>query len=80
MTQMKFSRCSDTEMVMRFRPDNTDGYDASELAELNAAWEWMLEDPNTYTDSVLDQWSATLMDEYDAGKRGDELIAWVYAP
>ena len=72
-------------MADKFRADNTDGYNAAELAELNTAWariasaapdpddDWAIQD-------MLDNWSETLLTEYDAGKRGEDLVAWFYAP
>jgi len=71
-------------MADQFRADNTDGYSADELAELNAAWtriasaapdpgiDWAIRD-------MLDNWSDTLLAEYDSGKRGEDLVAWFYA-
>jgi hypothetical protein len=74
--------------MTRFRQDNTQGYGDAELGELNAAWNritshggYALEDSDLIHDkSMLDHWSETLLSEYDAGKRGDALVEWFYAP
>jgi hypothetical protein len=65
----------------RFRSDNTEGYNADDLAALNAAWERInRHGGNTLAedDPLLDHWAETLLAEYDAGKRGDALVAWFY--
>jgi hypothetical protein len=68
----------------RFRGDNTEGYDASELAELNAAWRQITSHGvDTGSDdlaiqSMLDHWEAELLSTYDAGNRGEDLVAWFY--
>ena len=75
-------------MTAQFHEDNTDGYSVDELAELNAAWAritshgaYALDDPDDLTSrSMLDNWAETLLAEYDAGKRGEALTAWFYAP
>jgi hypothetical protein len=73
--------------MAKFRDDNTEGYDAGELVELNAAWERIMshgapaeDDDDMAVRSMLDHWSETLLAEYDAGKRGGNLVAWFYAP
>lgn len=70
----------------RFRMDNTEGYSADDLAALNAAWRQITSHgaPAEDTDdigeaSMLDHWSERLLAEYDAGKRGERLVAWFYA-
>ncbi len=69
-----------------YRQDNTEGYAEAELAELNAAWGQItshgvtVDDDDMATESMLGNWSETLLAEYDAGKRGDALVAWFYAP
>jgi len=72
--------------MTRFRQDNTQGYDAADLTELNSAWEqitshggYALEDGDDASKSMLDNWSETLLSEYDSGKRGESLVAWFYA-
>jgi hypothetical protein len=72
-------------MADQFRDDNTDGYSADELAELNAAWARISRaapdpDGDWAIESMLDNWSETLLAEYDSGKRGEDLVAWFYAP
>jgi hypothetical protein len=64
-----------------FRPDNTEGYDAADLAALNLAWAqitshgaYALDDD----DVMLDNWAETLLAEYDAGKRAGDLTDWFY--
>ncbi len=73
--------------MKRFREDNTQGYDAAELADLNTAWEQITshgapsdDDDDIAVKSMLNNWSETLLSEYDAGKRGAGLTAWFYAP
>ncbi len=72
--------------MKHYRQDNTEGYDQAELAELNAAWSQitshgvMVGADDIATRSMLDNWSETLLAEYAAGKRGDDLVAWFYAP
>jgi hypothetical protein len=70
--------------MTQFRDDNTNGYDAAELAELNAAWTRIashgapLDSDDIAVRSMLDNWSETLLAEYAAGKRGADLTAWFY--
>jgi hypothetical protein len=70
----------------RFRTDNTDGYDERELAELNAAWQKITShgapderDDDPDIQSMFEHWQAELLASYDAGKRGEALVAWFYA-
>jgi hypothetical protein len=68
----------------KFRDDNTEGYSAKELAELNAAWNELIaeaatcDSPPLDVDMLGDYWSETLLHQYDNGKRGNELLAWFY--
>jgi hypothetical protein len=68
----------------RFRADNTEGYNEQELDELNAAWRQIashgvVEDADDLAvQSMLDHWESELLVNYDAGKRGDALVAWFY--
>jgi hypothetical protein len=66
---------------MRFRPDNTSGYDAADLRALNAAWDWIAGssygvDLDPQGIFQLDRWAEILLTEYDDGKRGHELVKW----
>jgi len=72
------------EAMAYFRTDNTEGYDEADLAALNAAWESLGvsvldEDDAIDTKTMLDHIAARLLAEYDAGKRGDALVAFYYA-
>lgn len=69
--------------MMRFRPDNTEGYDTADLVRLNHAWETLDppdEDGDVGLHEQLDFVSACLLDSYDLGNRGDDLVAFFYAP
>lgn len=69
---------------LRFRDDNTEGYTATDLAALNAAFatimgdsEWCTED-DAYK-SWQDHVAETLLSRYDAGERGDSLlVGWTH--
>lgn len=69
--------------MMRFRPDNTEGYDAADLVRLNHAWETLDppdEDGDVGLKSQLDHVAECLLASYDDGNRGDALVAFFYAP
>lgn len=68
-----------------FRTDNTEGYDADDLAALNCAWQSLPcvvldEEDDIATKSMLDHISAELLAAYDRGLRGNALVAFYYAP
>jgi hypothetical protein len=66
----------------RFRPDNTEGYSQEDLAALNAAFEFVMRHHPSIdhrTDTVefamwQDDVASLLLERYDAGERGEELI------
>jgi len=62
----------------RFRRDNTEGYDAADLAELNAAWDRLAISAHDSSDivaaSMQDHLSEKLLSRFDAGERGDALV------
>lgn len=68
-----------------FRTDNTEGYDETDLKNLNAAWDEITghgaptDSDDIGAQSMLQHWSEKLLSEYDAGKRGERLTAWFYA-
>lgn len=71
--------------IERFRLDNTQGYSKHDLTLLNAAWDQITSHgaPADPTDdlaaqSMLDQWAEQLLAHYDAGCRGERLVAWFY--
>jgi hypothetical protein len=61
----------------RFRRDNTEGYDAADLTELNAAWDRLAISAHDSGDIVVasmqDHLSETLLSRFDAGARGEAL-------
>jgi hypothetical protein len=68
-----------------FRRDNTEGYDAADLAALNAAWTRITahgapgeDEDDIGVRSMLNHWGEQLLAAYDAGRRGDDLVAWFY--
>ncbi len=64
-----------------YRADNTEGYEPSELAELNAAWRKIIvltKECDTPALDAFDYYSETLLEQYDMGKRGRSLVAWFY--
>ena len=63
----------------RFRTDNTDGYDAAELAELNEAFDELTGDGAIDDTSFFDHVSETLLFAYDQGYRGENLIRKCWA-
>jgi hypothetical protein len=70
--------------MTRFTDDNTNGYDASDLAALNAAWNTLPclvldEDADIGAQSMLDHVSEQLLYSYDRGLRGEALVAFYYA-
>lgn len=67
----------------RFRTDNTDGYSAAELVELNAAWRSLPlpgDDGTPEVESMLDHCAEELLHAYDSGKRGPALTKWYFDP
>jgi len=63
----------------RFRADNTEGYDAADLAELNAAWDRLAISTHDASSDIVaasmqDHLSETLLSRFDAGARGDALV------
>lgn len=65
--------------MTRFRMDNTEGYSAAELAEMNAAFEAMIarcplsSDTKSWQDHVAEK----VQFQFDAGFRGDKLVEMV---
>ena len=62
----------------RFRRDNTEGYDAADLAELNAAWDRLAISPHDASsdfgvECLQDHLSEKLLARFDAGARGEAL-------
>jgi hypothetical protein len=66
-------------MTLRFRQDNTKGYDQESLDDLNTAWT-QVTSHGSQGDDVLDYWAEILLAAYDDGKRGTDLLVWFYAP
>ena len=65
--------------MARFRRDNTDGYDAAELALLNEAWDRLSINAHDASSDIVvaslqDGISETLLARFDAGERGDALV------
>jgi hypothetical protein len=71
-------------MTLRFRQDNTEGYDQESLDDLNTAWTQVTSHGSHGDDlaakSMLDYWAEILLAAYDEGKRGTDLLVWFYAP
>jgi hypothetical protein len=66
--------------MTQFRPDNTEGYTATDLADLNVAWDRLTAQDHLlgFDDDRMASYHkwliVVLLGHYDAGRRGDELV------